>query len=129
MVLLDFKTEGAWIYSRWTLTYKVGWSHIVKAVAAAFDFYDNVEIIRDGINFHCKNKAAVKKIDEGKSLTIRGFSKILDVPVMITLHNQLNSAYVYVARATAEYENATYETFAKSLGQYLDSLEIAMYKD
>lgn len=36
MVLLGVKADGAWLVSRWKLTYRIGWVHICKAVRSAF---------------------------------------------------------------------------------------------
>ena len=66
-------------------------------------------------------------IEENGDMTLRGLSKILKVPIMITFYNQLSAVDVNVARATDEFKNTDYEKFNHSLCQYLDSMELAMY--
>ena len=62
------------------------------------------------------------------NMTIRGISKIIGVPLMITFYNQLQVVSCSVACATEEFQEADYEKFNKSLAQYMDSLEIAMFR-
>ena len=47
---------------------------------------------------------------------------------MITFYNQLQAVRCSVACATEEFQVADYEKFNKSLAQYMDSLEIAMFR-
>ena len=61
-------------------------------------------------------------------MTIRGVSKIVQVPLMVTFFNQLQTVRVSVARATDEFKEADYKKFNMSLGQYMDSIELAMYR-
>ena len=67
-------------------------------------------------------------LEEAGKMTIRGISKIIGVPLMITFFNQLQVARCSVACATEEFQVADYEKFNKSLAQYMDSLEIAMFR-
>ncbi len=50
------------------------------------------------------------------------------VPIMITFYNQTNIVDVNVAKMTDEFSKTDYEKFNKSLCQYLDSIELAMYR-
>lgn len=43
-------------------------------------------------------------------------------------YNQTNAVTVNVAGMTEEFKEADYEKFNKSLCQYLDSIELAMYR-
>ncbi|MCM1496827.1 MAG: hypothetical protein NC089_13655 [Bacteroides sp.] len=67
-------------------------------------------------------------LKEARNLTFRGRSTIIKVPIMITFYNQSNAVDVCVAMMTDEFTKTDYEKFNKSLGQYLDSIELAMYK-
>jgi hypothetical protein len=46
---------------------------------------------------------------------------------MITFYNQINAVDVTAARVTDEFRDADYQKFNMSLGQYMDSIELAMY--
>ena len=47
--------------------------------------------------------------------------------VMITFYNQSRRVDVYVQSVTKEFEEADYKKFNLSLGQYMDSIELAMF--
>ncbi len=55
-------------------------------------------------------------------------SKIIKVPLIITFYNQLKTVNVAVARTTEEFKEANYQKFNTSLEEYMDSLELAMYR-
>ena len=128
MLLIGVKEENGWLLSRWNLTYKVGWEQICKAASAIFDYYDGLEILVDGETAEVSSKEDVLHLDEAGDLVIRGMSKIIKVPLMITFYNQTNAVSVSVAGATDEFKEADYQRFNMSLGQYMDSIELAMYR-
>ena len=128
MLLIGVKEENGWLLSRWNLTYMVGWEQICKAASAIFDYYDGLEILVDGETAEVSSKEDVLHLDEAGDLVIRGMSKIIKVPLMITFYNQTNAVSVSVAGATDEFKVADYQRFNMSLGQYMDSIELAMYR-
>ncbi len=128
MLLVGVKEERGWLISRWNLTYRAGWEHICKAAHSVYDFYGQPEIFVDGKQIEIKNKDDILNIEEGRNLVIRGMSSIIGVPLMITFYNQLNAVDVNVAGATEEFKAADYQKFNMSLGQYMDSIELAMYR-
>lgn len=128
MVLVGVKEENGWLLSRWNLTYGIGWEHILKAVSSVHEFYHNLEIIVDGRVVDINDKHNILDIPEASQLVFRGISEIIKAPVMITLYNQLQVVDVNVAAMADEFKNADYESFNKSMCQYLDSIELAMYR-
>lgn len=128
MLLIGVKEENGWLLSRWNLTYKVGWEHICKGAFAIFDYYDGLEILVDGEAVEVSSKEDILHLDEARDLVIRGMSRIIKVPLMITFYNQTNAVSVSVAGATDEFKEADYQRFNMSLGQYMDSIELAMYR-
>ena len=46
---------------------------------------------------------------------------------MMTFFNQLKTVNVAVACATDEFKEADYHNFNMSMGQFMDSVELAMY--
>ncbi len=128
MHLIGVKEENSWIMSRWELTYRVAWDSLLKGVASAYEYYSAPEILAGDKPVTVKNKKDILKIREDRTLVIRGLSKILKVPIMITFYNQLSAVDVSVAPFTDEFKNTDYEKFNHSLCQYMDSMEIAMYK-
>lgn len=127
MLLLGVKKENDWLLAEYNLTYKVGWENICKAVSLAYEYYDNVEILVDNKVNIC-SKEEILQLDEARTMTIRGVSKIIQVPLMITFFNQLQTVRVSVACAIDEFKDADYKKFNMSLGQYMDSIELAMYR-
>ena len=128
MVLMELNENEGWLISGWKLTYRVGWKHICKAMASVYDYYEQCDILTDEV-IAVSLKEEILQLEEAASLTLRGMSKILGVPVLITFFNQTNTAEVYVAKASDEFGTADYRKFNLSLGQYMDSIELAMYRD
>ncbi|MBO5081361.1 MAG: hypothetical protein J6C06_02005 [Lachnospiraceae bacterium] len=128
MLLIGTKENEGWILSRWNLTYRVGWEHICKAVNSVYEFYTNQEVLVEDKVAAINAKEEILSLAEGGGLTIRGISTIIKVPIMITFYNQTNIVDVNVAKMTDEFAVADYEKFNKSLCQYLDSIELAMYR-
>ena len=104
------------------------WDKFCKAVHFVYDYYADVEILMDGQQVQIGNKMELLRLKEVSNLTVRGMSKIIGVPIMITFYNQLQAVDVNVAGMTEEFQMADYQKFNMSMGQYMDSIEIAMYR-
>ena len=128
MLLIGVREDNGWLLSRWNLTYRVGWEHICKAAKSMFDYYDGLEILVDDKAVEISSQEDIMHIDEARTITVRGMSKIIKVPLMITFYNQTNAVDVSVAIATDEFKGTDYQKFNMSLGQYMDSIELAMYR-
>ena len=128
MVLAGVKEVNGWLSSRWNLTYGIGWEHICKAVKSLYDYYDRAEILVDGHVMEISNKDEILNFDERGSMIIRGGSKIIKCPIMITFYNQMQFVDVTVPCINDEFKVADYQKFNMSLGQYMDSIELAMYR-
>lgn len=128
MLLVGVKEENGWLLSRWNLTYKVGWNHICKAVHSVYEYYNRPEVLVDGNIVEIKNKDEIFCLEERGSMVIRGNSEIIKIPLMITFYNQIQAVDVSVAGITDEFKNADYQQFNMALGQYMDSIELAMYR-
>lgn len=130
MLLIGVRADGNWLLSQWNLTYATGWEGICKAAAKMYDYYDSkempVEILADDHLTGAHSKDDIMNIEEASRLTVRGFSTVFKLPLMITFYNQTKTVYVNIAQATEEFAYADYEKFNKSLCQYLDSVEMAM---
>ena len=131
MKLEGVKKEGDWLHSEWRLTYRVGWGSICKAAALLYQYTQDPAVLTGGASggssASVKDENDIMSLEEAGYLTIRGLSKILMVPVMITFYNQLDLVRVTVACATDEFKEADYREFNLSMCQFLDSAEIAMY--
>lgn len=128
MLLLGVKENNGWLLSRWNLTYRVGWEQICKAAQSVFEYYNQLEILVANQIVSIDKKEDIMTLDESSNLTIRGMSTIVKVPIMITFVNQTNVVEVNVAKVTSEFSEVDYEKFNMSLCQYLDSIELAMYR-
>lgn len=131
MKLADVEKRGAWLFSEWRLTYRVGWGHILKAAALIHHYMKEPEILTGFGGSEQKADANDEKgitaLEEAGYLTVRGVSEILKVPLMITFFNQLDLVRVTVACATDEFKEADYKAFNLSMCQFMDSAELAMY--
>ena len=127
MLLMGVKEENGWLCSQWNLTYGTGWTEITKAVKTAYPYYENVEILVDNIKVDLQSAEEVLCLEEGGDMVIRGTSTVIKVPMMVKFYNQLQMVDVWVACATDEFKEADYQSFNLSMGQYMDSMELAMY--
>lgn len=127
MLLLGVRKENGWLLSTFKLTYGIGWREICNAVSATYDYYDNVEVLVDDKRVNISSKDEILQLEEAGSIIIRGLSKIIEVPLMLTFFNQLQNVNVAVACATDEFLEEDYQKFNMSIGQYMDSVELAMY--
>lgn len=93
-----------------------------------FDYYDHTEILVDDRLIDVSSKEEITKIDEARNMTIRGISKILKVPLLITFFNQTSTVIVNVAQVNEEFKTVEYQKFNLSLCQYMDSIELSMYR-
>lgn len=128
MVLVGVSEEAGWLTSSWNLTYRVGWEQICKAVSAVYDSFNGAEVLVDGKMVNVAGKDAILQLPESRNLIIRGNSTIIKSPVMLTFYNQLQTVSVTIPCMTEEFKTADYQRFNLSLGQYMDSLELAMYR-
>lgn len=127
MLLLGVREENDWLASTFNLTYPASWEKICKAVNRTYEFFEDTEILVDGVVKDVDSKDDILNLAEAGSMTIRGMSKIIKVPLMITFFNQLKTVNVAVACMTEEFKDADYQKFNFSLGEFMDSVELSMY--
>lgn len=131
MKLMGVEKRGGWLYSEWRLTYRVGWEHILKAAALIWHYTKDAEILTGDAGGEKKvsvgSDEEIMALEEAGFLTIRGFSEIIKVPLMITFMNQTDMVRLYVACATQEFAEADYKAFNLSMCQFMDSAELAMH--
>lgn len=126
MLLIGVKENNGWLFSRWNLTYGTGWEGILKACNSVKKYYEGLEILVDNNIVSAKTEEEIMQLEEAGSLTFRGISTIVKVPITITFYNQLQAVDVNVAMTVEEFATTDYEKFNKSLCQYMDSIELAM---
>lgn len=127
MLLLGVRKDGAWLLSTFNLTYRAGWNQLRKAVHTAYDYFEEIEILVDDEKVNILSKDEILTIEEAGNMTVRGNSKVIHAPLMITFFNQLQTVNVAAACATDEFMEADYRKFNLLLGQFMDSMELAMY--
>ena len=134
MLLIGITEEPGWIRSTFNLTYRVSWETLLKGVRGVYPYMrdvsqnaDNPEILVDDEIIQISSPDEILAIPEAGSITIRGFSPVIKAPAMLVFHNQVSYVNVAVGRVGEEYQNTDYEKFNKSLGQFMDSIEIMMH--
>ncbi len=127
MLLMGVREENGWLASTFNLTYPASWEKICKAVNRTYEFFEDTEILVDGVVRDVDSKDDILNFAEAGSMTIRGMSTIIEVPLMITFFNQLKTVNVAVACMTEEFKEADYQKFNFSLGGFMDSVELSMY--
>ena len=127
MLLLGVREQNGWLASTFNLTYPASWEMICNAVSGAYEYFGGTEILVDDVKVEVGSKDDILNFAEAGSMTIRGMSKIIKVPLMITFFNQLKTVNVAVACMTEEFKEADYQKFNMSLGEFMDSIELSMY--
>lgn len=134
MLLIGITEEPGWIRSTFNLTYRVSWETLLKGVRGVYPYMrdvsqnaDNPEILVDDEIIQISSPDEILAIPEAGSITIRGFSPVIKAPTMLVFHNQVSYVNVAVGRVGEEYQHTDYEKFNKSLGQFMDSIEIMMH--
>lgn len=128
MLLRELDQDENWLMSKWQLTYKVGWEHIQRALYSVYDYFVRTDILVNQREIETANKDSIKQLEEAASMTIRGMSRIFGVPLMITFYNQTNMVELFAAKATEEFKQSDYKQFNISMCQFMDSIELAMYR-
>ena len=134
MLLIGIKEEPDWIRSTFNLTYRVSWETLLKGVRGVYPYMrgvspndDTPDVLVDNAIVQISSPDEILAIPEAGSITIRGFAPVIKAPAMLVFHNQVPSGNVAVGRVGEEYQNTDYEKFNKSLGQFMDSIEIMMH--
>lgn len=128
MLLIGVKKENGWLTSRWNTTYPMSWDHIRKGAAAVYAYYRGPEVLIGGKAAQVSGKGEICMLPEAANLTLRGMSTIIRCPLMVTFYNQVQAVEVTVPCMAGEFAEADYQRFNMSLGQYMDSIELAMYR-
>jgi hypothetical protein len=128
MLLLGAKKNEGWLHSRWQLTWGTGWDPICKGACRLYADLEDPEVFVDGEKqppFEEREK--ILDIPEHGDLMIRGLSRTLEVPVMISFRNQTNLVGLTLPATEKLCDSTDYETFNRALAPYVDSLELAMF--
>ena len=128
MLLIGVKEDEGWLYSRWELTWGTGWDPICMGACRLYADLDDPELFVDGEKLPpFEDREKILDIPEHGRMKIRGISKTLGIPVMITFHNQTKVVDVTLPVSAEICDSTDYETFNRALAPYVDSLELSMY--
>ncbi len=132
MKLLGVEKRENSLYAEWNLTYRVGWSQIRSAASLIFQYTKEPEVFvgnaENESKVSMKDAEALLSLEEAGYLTIRGVSETIGVPISITFYNQTDFVRETVISAAEEFTKADYRQFNLSMCQYMDSIELAMYR-
>lgn len=129
MLLIGVKKEKDWLFSRWQLTWGAGWMCICKGGCRLLADLDKPEVYVDGeaVPPFAEREDILKLPERGKMM-VRGLSKTLGIPVMISLMNQTQVVSLSLPATKEVVDSTDYETFNKEIAPYMDSLEIMMFQ-
>ena len=128
MLLIGVKEDEGWLYSRWNLTWGAGWLNICKAGRQLLADFDHPELFVDGEELPPFEKPEdILELPERGRMMIRGLSKTLGIPVMVSFLNQTKVVDVTLPATKEVVESTDYETFNKEIAPYVDSLELMMF--
>lgn len=127
MLLTEVGASDGFITARWSLTRREGWEHICKAVRFAYEYFEQPVVLTDNVPVAIGNQSDILKLEEKGTISIRGYSTLLKVHIIIIFANKTNVVLVSVLQENDEFAEVDYQKFNISLCQYMDSLELAMY--
>lgn len=127
MVLSTVKEDNdGFLVARWHTTYSISWENILKTVRDIIENYIMPGIIvNDNIKIDIIDLDDILKIKEAVSLTICGMSKTYKIPIIIRFYTQLS---IVESEIPSEFLKCDYEKVNKAMGQYMDSIELKMFK-
>jgi len=128
MLLEGVKERDGWLISRWHLTNGVAWERLCRAAAAAYPTFRQAQVLRDDVAVDLESAEEIERIGEAFRLTLRGFSTLVHIPMSITFYNQTDLVDVALPMDEEEFSEADYERFNRSLCQFMDSMELSMYR-
>lgn len=129
MLLIGVKENNGWLYSRWQLTWGIGWGHVCKGGRVLLDDFDDPEVFVDGEQLEPFAKPEdIFEVPERGGMMVRGRSKTLGIPVMVSFTNQVKYVSVTMPASKEVVDTTDYETFNKEIAPYVDSLEIMMFQ-
>ena len=129
MLLIGVKKEEGWLHSRWNLTWGAGWLTLCKGGLQLLADFDNPEVFVDGeaMKAFAKREEILDLPERGR-LMVRGLSKTLGIPVMVSFYNQTKVVDLTLPATKEVVDSTDYETFNKEIAPYVDSLEIMMFQ-
>lgn len=130
MLLIGVKKDASWLHSRWDLTWGTGWDPICRGACRLYADLEDPELFVDGEKqppFEEREK--ILDIPEHGRMMVRGLSKTLGIPVMVTFFNQTKVVDLTHPVSADICTSTDYETYNKALAPYVDSLELAMFCD
>ena len=129
MLLIGVKENEGWLYSRWQLTWGIGWGNVCKGGRVLLEDFDKPEVyVEDEKLEPFADPEDIFKVPERGNMMVRGLSKTLGIPVMVSFTNQVKLVSVTMPASKEVVESTDYETFNKEIAPYVDSLEIMMFQ-
>ena len=128
MLLIGITEEPGWIRSTFNLTYRVSWETLLKGVRGVYPYMRDVSQKADDPEILVDDEIIqISSPDEILAIPEAGSIPVIKTAAMLVFHNQVSYVNVAVGRVGEEYQNTDYEKFNKSLGQFMDSIEIMMH--
>ena len=129
MILVGVREEKGWLYSEWRMTYLSGWDRLLKAAVVMYEqIFEEAKITCGDKPVEINSADDILKLEESFCITVEGPAKNTKYPLKIELFNKTGFAYATVPMVTDDFKNSDYESFNKAMTQFMDSLEIAMYR-
>ena len=133
MLLIGVRKDDGWQHARWELTYPAGWVNICNGVAEVFESFEDTEILiaqdmesgKQSVNIQSKDEIA--GISESSLMTIRGMSKVFELPLTMTFYNQTKIVDIAIPADGKEFAETNYEKFNHSFCAFMDSIELYMH--
>lgn len=138
MKYIESKIEGNWIWLRYHTTWRLSWNLLLDVMQVFLDdISENVQLA-DYIYIAGEESTPIGTIpmgylhkaenlkDEKGGISLAGISRVMDMPIRLTLYNQLNIADLQV-RLENEKISKEFADNPRVLDTYLDSIEINGY--
>ncbi len=129
MYLEGHHEEGGWLKSTFTLTNRVSWEMMLRAVYAAFEYFADITIFVDDHSIKLKSREDVLSIPEAGNIGIGGESVVVKEPMLIIFYNQVHFINLRIRCGNDDLRDLDYEGFNKIVGPIVDAIELAMYQE
>ena len=126
MVLQTINENKAWLQLSWQCSYKMQWYNILYASRAMLSTFQNPEVLVGDPGAGSQSVNPANNPEEKSMLVLRGASKFFDNKnISIRFHTNTSNVVINIPKSLGLPND--YESLAKEVGPFMDSIELRMY--
>ena len=125
MVLQTINENKAWIQMTWKCAYVMQWPNILFVANKMLGTFENPEVLIGNKGGGGARVNPAERQEKKEMLVLRGYSTHFKGNLSITFHTETSDVTVNIPKSLGL--PTDYESLAKAVGPYMDSVELRMY--